>query len=288
MKAPIQKITLFLIVALAFEVKAQLGVASSPGFTPNAKAMLDISSTDKGLLIPRMTSAQRTGIATPPQGLSVFDTQTKSFWYFDGLAWKEMNSNAVATVPYYNAVTICCQSWMTKNLDVTTYRNGDPIPQITDPTAWTNATSGAWCYYDNLAANGTTYGKIYNWYAVNDPRGLAPEGWHIPTFTEAQTLIDCLGGSTAAGGKLKDIGTTHWTSPNTGASNTSGFRALGGGYRDFNYTQFKLNSLFWLQTTDTSGSSIYLLNISNTSQGATLPLATPVGFGAYVRCIRYF
>jgi len=81
-------------------------------------------------------------------------------------------------------VTIGTQIWTSKNLDVTKYRNGDAIPQVQDNTAWENLTTGAWCYYENKTANGTTYGKLYNWYAVNDPRGLAPKGYHIPTGIE--------------------------------------------------------------------------------------------------------
>src|SRR4030095_15485991 len=90
--------------------------------------------------------------------------------------------------------TICDQDWMVKNLDVTTYRNGDIIPEVTDPTVWAALTTGAWCYYENNSTNGTTYGKLYNWYAVNDPRGLAPTGWHVPTDAEWTTLSTCLGG----------------------------------------------------------------------------------------------
>jgi uncharacterized protein (TIGR02145 family) len=218
----------FLLLFISKKSFAQLGI-SATNTPPNSKAMLDVSSTDNGLLIPRMTSVQRTGIASPPQVLSVFDTQTKSFWYFDGLIWKEMNSNAVSSLPYYPAVTICCQSWMNKNLEVTNYRNGDPILQVTDPTAWSNLTTGAWCYYANNLANGPIYGKLYNWYAVNDPRGLAPEGWHIPTDFEVATLNNCLGAS--AGGLMKQLGTTLWTTPNDGATNGSGFNGVPSGYR---------------------------------------------------------
>jgi hypothetical protein len=88
--------------------------------------------------------------------------------------------------------TICDQTWMVKNLDVDHYRNGDPIPQVTDPAAWAALTTGAWCYYYNDPAIGAIYGKLYNWYAVNDPRGLAPVGWHIPTEPEWITLVNCL------------------------------------------------------------------------------------------------
>lgn len=81
-------------------------------------------------------------------------------------------------------VTIGAQTWSGYNLDVTTYRNGDAIPQVTDLTTWLNTTTGAWCYYNNDPAMGPIYGKLYNWYAVNDSRGLAPTGWHIPTDAE--------------------------------------------------------------------------------------------------------
>ncbi|MES2797684.1 MAG: fibrobacter succinogenes major paralogous domain-containing protein [Bacteroidota bacterium] len=220
----------FILLFIGIQSTAQLGI-SATNTPPNTSAMLDVSSTSKGLLIPRMTSAERTGIPTPAQGLNVFDTQTKTFWYYDGIVWREMDTSSITTLPYYSAVTICCQSWMTRNLEVTSYRNGDPIPQITDPTAWSELTTGAWCYYNNDPTNGSIYGKLYNWYAVNDPRGLAPEGWHVPTDFEWTTLTNCLGGEGAAGGLMKEIGITHWTTPNTDATNFSGFIALPGGFR---------------------------------------------------------
>ena len=100
-------------------------------------------------------------------------------------------------------VKIGIQTWTTKNLDVATYRNGDPIPQVQDATAWAILTTGAWCYYQNNTENGTNYGKLYNWYAVNDSRGLAPNGFHIPTDAEWTTLSTLLGGEAVAGGKMK-------------------------------------------------------------------------------------
>lgn len=130
------------------------------------------------------------------------------------------------------SVRICSQTWMDRNLDVSTYRNGDAIPQVTDPLQWAALRTGAWCYYNNDPTNGAIYGKLYNWYAVNDPRGLAPQGWHIPTDAEWTVLTDCLGELSLAGGKMKEIGTSHWESPNTDASNSSGFTGLPGGLRD--------------------------------------------------------
>lgn len=95
------------------------------------------------------------------------------------------------------------QTWTKKNLDVATYRNGDAIPQVQDST-WETLTTGAWCYYENNTDNGTTYGKLYNWYAVNDPRGLAPNGYHIPTDAEWTTLSTYLGGDSIAGNKMME------------------------------------------------------------------------------------
>ena len=130
-------------------------------------------------------------------------------------------------------VRIGTQIWMTKNLDVDHYLNGDPIPQVTDPDEWANLTTGAWCYYKNDPAYGAIYGKIYNWYAINDPRGLAPSGYRIPTIEDWDLLINHLSGDKLAGGKLKETGTVHWEIPNLNASNSSGFTALPGGYRSF-------------------------------------------------------
>ena len=101
-----------------------------------------------------------------------------------------------------SSVQIGNQTWTKENLDVATYRNGDPIPEVQAASTWSTLTTGAWCYYANNTANGTTYGKLYNWYAVNDPRGLAPNGYHIPTDAEWTTLSTYLGGVPIAGGKM--------------------------------------------------------------------------------------
>ena len=131
----------------------------------------------------------------------------------------------------YHTVTIGTQVWMVENLKVTKYRNGDPIPNISDATAWSNLTTGAYCNYNNDANNLTTYGRLYHWYAVNDSRNIAPAGWHVPSDTELTTLLTYLGGVNIAGGKLKETGITHWNTPNEGATNQTGFTAVPGGYR---------------------------------------------------------
>lgn len=154
-------------------------------------------------------------------------------------------------------VSIGTQTWTTLNLDVATYRDGTPIPQVTDPTQWAALKTGAWCYYENNTANGTTYGKLYNWYAVagiydTDPntpnKTLAPTGYHIPTDAEWTALTTFLGTEYAAGGQMK--ATTLWEIPNSSATNSSGFTGLPGGYRHINGTCYNLgrSGLFWSVT----------------------------------------
>jgi uncharacterized protein (TIGR02145 family) len=129
----------------------------------------------------------------------------------------------------YQTVLIGNQIWMAENLRSATYANGEPIPNVTDTTAWTQLSSGAWCHYENNTANDAIYGKLYNWYTTVDPRGLCPAGWHVPTDAEWTVLMDFLGGESVAGGKMKS--TTGWNAPNTGATNESGFSGLPGGSR---------------------------------------------------------
>ena len=154
-----------------------------------------------------------------------------------GLLVKDYDGNL------YGTVKIGDQIWMTENLKVTHYPNGDPIPFITNNTNWGNLsdnnTDDAYCFYNNDV--NSDYGALYtyaaaigdNWERDNvDNQGVCPDGWHLPTDAEWQELIDTLGGNSVAAGKLKETGTSHWTDPNIGASNESGFTALPGGWRD--------------------------------------------------------
>jgi len=129
----------------------------------------------------------------------------------------------------YKTVKIGNQVWMAENLRVTHYRNGDPIPNVISKSEWKNLRTGAYCNYDNNLNNAATYGRLYNWYAVNDPRNIAPPGWHVPTDEDWKELEKYLAAN--VGGKLKERGRTHWESPNKGATNSSGFTALPGGIR---------------------------------------------------------
>ncbi len=120
---------------------------------------------------------------------------------------------------------------MNDNLKVTNYRNGDPIPNVKDKGKWQFLQTGAYCDYKNNTKVSSEYGKLYNWYAINDERGLAPEGWHIPTVEDWEIMIEFLGGKDLAGGRLKETGTLHWDMPNSEATDFSGFSALPGGIR---------------------------------------------------------
>ncbi len=132
----------------------------------------------------------------------------------------------------YKTIVIGNQTWMAENLRTTHYQNGDEIPNVTDNTVWKDLTTGAYCNYNNTTDLDTiaTYGRLYNWYAVADSRNLAPKGWHVPTISDWDRLIDYLGGDTIASNKLKEVGDLHWADPFE-STNSSGFTALPGGWR---------------------------------------------------------
>jgi uncharacterized protein (TIGR02145 family) len=149
--------------------------------------------------------------------------------------------------------------WMTENLNVDKFRNGDPIPEAKTAEEWSNAKDNkqpVWCYYDNDPSNGTKYGKLYNWYAVNDPRGLAPNGYHIPTFEEWGKLIAYLGGEDTAAKKMKS--TSGWKDNGNG-TNSSGFSGLPGGFRGFNGTFYDVGvyGYWWSSSESNTGFAWY-------------------------------
>jgi len=151
----------------------------------------------------------------------------------------------------YTSVTIGYQIWMIENLKTTKYNDGTAIPLVTDNTEWTNLTTPGYCWYDNDAnSNKGTYGALYNWYAVNTGK-LCPIGWHVPTNAEWTALTDFLEDESIAGGKLKETGTTHWLTPNEGATNETGFTALPGGYHSFDGAWYDVGTYgYWWSTTE--------------------------------------
>jgi uncharacterized protein (TIGR02145 family) len=165
---------------------------------------------------------------------------------------------------------------MSENLRVTEYRDGTTIPDETSGTTWSTLATGA--RTDYTGATGipsgqtyvSTYGYLYNWFAVNDAKGLCPLGWHVPTDAEWTTLTNFLGGLSVAGGKMKSTGTTLWNTPNTGADNSSGFSALPGGYRNQigSFVGIRLVAIIWSATELGSNNAWYRgLNSSSSLAG---------------------
>ncbi|MFL2738229.1 MAG: FISUMP domain-containing protein [bacterium] len=184
----------------------------------------------------------------------------------------------------YSTVVIGTQHWMAENLKVTKYRNGDNITHITNNSLWSSDTTGAYGDYEDNTTYSDTYGRLYNWYAVDNSSGryICPEGWHVPTKNEYNDLINDLGGFSNAFLKMRETGTEHWTSELAGTSNSSGFTLLGNGFRIYNSGNFmniKRYSYMWTATHSGSNSAYYLSNASSFSL-----VSKKYGFG--VRCLE--
>lgn len=189
----------------------------------------------------------------------------------------------------YHTVKIGTQTWMVENLKVTTYNNGAPIMNIpgieVGKLSWEYTIDGAYCWYNNNIVSKKTYGALYNWEAVNSGV-LAPKGWHVPTIEEWKVLIEFLGGEKTAGGKLKESGTNHWTTPNTGADNSSGFTALpaGGRLDSWNFLAIGYKGWWWSSTKKNIFKS-YFVGISYKSTEVGISKIT-TSSGLSVRCIK--
>jgi|GEM_PF-791507 len=187
----------------------------------------------------------------------------------------------------YAAVRIGGQQWMAGNLDVDRFRNGDPIPEARTEAEWrqaVNARQPAWCHYLNDTANGTADGKLYNWYAVTDPRGLAPDGWHIPSDAEWTLLISGLGGATDALAKLKSG--DGWYRGGNG-NNLSGFSARPAGFRGLSGTFGKRGDegCWWSASPGDSPGSARYMGIFRNMPSVSRTIGDP-GVGFSVRCLR--
>jgi len=164
----------------------------------------------------------------------------------------------------YDTVSIGTQVWLKENLKVTHYSNGDAIEDAASNATWLNLLTGAYCNYNNNASFAPGYGRLYNWFAVNDSRGICPAGWHPATDAEWSVLTDLLGGEAVAGGKLKETGTIHWSIPNEGATNEVGFTALGGGYRSNTAAFLGFGSIgSWWCSTESSTTEAWARGIFN-------------------------
>ena len=234
--------------------------------------------------------------ATNTNGTSYGNEISFQSLFIDGLG--QMLSDVDGNT--YKTVYIGSQLWMAENLKVTKYNDGTVIPNITDNTQWSNLindntqwsnlTSGAWAYYNNDAANNAKYGKLYNWFAVspttNGTKNVCPTGWHVPTDAEWSVLTDYLGGANVAGGKMKEVGTTNWNSPNTGATNTSLFSALPGGYRmESGYYVYIGSYGYWWSSSEINTLHAWNRSLLN-EVGITSRNNFLKNFGFSVRCLR--
>jgi len=194
---------------------------------------------------------------------------------------------SLSCITLAQSVTIGNQVWMKRNLDVSTFRNGDPIPQATTDREWKIAAKKkkpAWCYYNNDPANGTKYGKLYNWYAVTDSRGLAPKGWHVPSDEEWDVLVSYLGGSADANRKMKT--TTGWGEGGQG-TNESGFTGLPGGSRLSNGTFYRIGiNGFWWRSTAYFDNYAWFHYLFSKRDYAFIDYYCDKGEGLSVRCIK--
>jgi uncharacterized protein (TIGR02145 family) len=255
---------------------AQSQVTTASNGTANILWTLGSTATTQTLTV---TSFKNDNV-TPLQGSPLTFTATKA-------------GCTTFMVGGYEAVQIGTQVWMVKNLNTSTYRNGDPIPNVTGPTSWydlMDTETGAYCDYDNNPANSAVYGKLYNFYAITDSRNICPVGWHVPTDAEFTTLANYLGGVAVAGGKLKETGTSHWTSPNTGATNTTCFSAIAAGYRNCSVTTTFINkgTYNWLATSSLTPDNIYCIvrGLYNQDSHITDPISSMPNDGNSVRCIK--
>ena len=192
----------------------------------------------------------------------------------------------------YETVQIGDQLWMAENLKTTHYRDGSEIPTGYSDSEWTNLLTGAFAVYDDNESNANTYGNLYNWYAVDDERGVCPASWHVPTDGEYTALTDYLGGTSVAGGKMKECTegscpeSEYWNSPNTGATNESGFTGLPGGYRYDGigyYSNMGFGGYFW-SSTESNSDYAWLRLLGYLSSGV-YRLGNSKENGFSVRCV---
>ncbi|HDR50426.1 MAG TPA: hypothetical protein ENN90_02230 [Mariniphaga anaerophila] len=192
----------------------------------------------------------------------------------------------------YAIVLIGTQWWMAENLKTTKYNDGTSIPLKTDDDSWktTNQDSPAYCWYDNNISNKNPYGALYNFYALNPEtngeKNVCPSGWRVPTNEDWTTLTNHLGGLSEAGGKMKATGTEFWQTPNTGATNESGFTGLPGGSRvNGDFSEMGTRGRWWAFSIHQTYGSVYFWQVSNANKSiSNHHLSQNNGFS--IRCIK--
>ena len=300
----------FFLTFTAITLFGQLSVTTNNS-QPDNSAMLDVKSTTKGFLPPRMTTTEQNSIVSPVAGLIVFNTDTKSINVFSGNSWISLfplNYNWKCGAPFtdtrdgmvYGTIMIGMQCWMKDDLNYGTRIDGS-LNQSN------NGLGEKYCY-NNLESNCAIYGGLYQWDEVmnytsssnSNPsgrQGLCPDGWHIPSDAEWCQMECFLDGTvncalygwvgTDAGGKMKDAGNQHWPSPNTGASNSSGFTGLPGGYRTNagGFANLLTTITYWSSKASSASHAWYSVLQNPSAQiGRDDSELTSLGFSA--RCVK--
>ncbi len=267
------------------------GVCWSTNHNPN---ITDYKTTNRlGSSIPNNTT---NGIGSESFTATLTGLSPHTTYYFrvyatnnNGTGYSDEGTIITSTVTdiddnIYETVTIGTQVWMAENLKTTRYNDGSAIPIGLTDSAWQHASTGAYAVYNNEVSNNTTFGKLYNWYAVNTGK-LAPTGWHVPTDAEWTTLITYLGGEEVAGGHMKSTSSL-WNTPNTSADNSSGFSGLPGGYRTANGFYFLSGTIGqWWSSTQNSSGDAWMRYLYHSSNSATRTINGKVN-GFSVRCVK--
>ena len=281
-------------------------ITDDDSYTPDNSAILDIKSTDKGLLLPRLTNSEIASINNPPAGLIVYSTDENKPVYFDGNKWNTYAGNEIFyndTIVVsdfdgneYQTVQIGNQIWMTENLKTTHYADGTVLVDGTDSTNIDAdyTTKYYFWYDDDSVCYAGTYGALYTWAAVmngsassntnpSGVQGVCPAGWHLPSDAEWNELIDYLGGN---GGKMKEAGYEHWNRPNTGATNQSRFTVIPGGQRaeSGSYSELGNYTYFW-SSTEYNGSSVWIYGLKYDNSGVFCYNYLGKDLGHSVRCL---
>ncbi len=301
---------------IVFAMFSHHAAAQSGGFNVknvNASEKVTVGSesdnaeiTDKYIAFAPLSEEQISSLS-PKKGMIVYNDATNYFQYWNGTKWSRFLIPADIAIPcasdytdldgnYFSGVQIGDQCWMDRNLKVTQYPNGDPIPYVPGNNDWLLLENGndAFCYVDNNV--NSEYGALYNYDAAiadnwtrdtDSGQGICPSGWHLPTHAEWTTLTNILGGGHyVAGGKLKEAGTSHWNSPNYGATNESRFTALPGGYRqtggDFGGVG---DSGHWWSANEYSSGYAWRIYMAYNHQKAEYGYRD-TSFGFSVRCVR--
>lgn len=368
---------------ISTSLHAQNVGVNEDGSSPHPTSILEVKSSSKGMLIPRLTDVQRIAISNPAKGLMLYNLDTDCLNFYNGTQWVEycgipicnpaptssaagndqlnvigvkttLSANtptegtgswviisgdggtldsvnlpnsvfrgiagnlyvlrwiisndcrstqdevvisflpppcgAITSVTdidgiVYPTVSIGSQCWTAENLKTTKYADGTAIPNQQVQATWVGLTSGAWCNFDNVAANNATYGKLYNWFAVNNNKKLCPTGWHVPTDSEWTIMVNFLGGNSSAGGALKSTGAL-WTAPNVGATNESGFSGMPGGLRNYlgNFNFLNTWGYYWTATENDATKSWGRNMTNSTTASQRVSQDKQVGFS--VRCVK--